>query len=151
MVAEMFALAQQKNVEKGLPGFRLQQWYFFFCAAFGMYGYLLKRNLLRELIDNEQLPSVIGARAGEGRPHGPWHAACGHNPRGRENMVPRRVATRSAPCATRAQRVLAVSARDVRRESGTRRLSCRTRHADCASAAQSTWSSTTPSSATACT
>jgi len=61
MVAEMFTLAAQKNVEKGLPGFRLQQWYFFFCAAFFGYGRMLSPNLLAEVAENAWLPGVIGA------------------------------------------------------------------------------------------
>jgi hypothetical protein len=61
MVAEMFTLAAHKNVEKGLPGFRLQQWYFFFCAAFFGYGRMLKTNLLAEVAENAWLPGVIGA------------------------------------------------------------------------------------------
>jgi hypothetical protein len=65
MVAEMFTLAAQKNIEKGLPGFRLQQWYFFACAAFFAYGRLLKSNLLMEVSENaDWLPPAIGARAG---------------------------------------------------------------------------------------
>ena len=61
MVGELFTLAAQKNVEKGLPGFRLQQWYFFFCAAFFAYGRLLKSNLLLEVSENDWLPGIIGA------------------------------------------------------------------------------------------
>jgi hypothetical protein len=66
MVNELFTLAAQKNIEKGLPGFRLQQWYFFACAAFFAYGRLLKSNLLVEVSENAAwLPGIIGARARE--------------------------------------------------------------------------------------
>ena len=61
MVNELFTLAAHKNVEKGLPGFRLQQWYFFFAAAFFGYGRMLKNNLLAEVAENDWLPGVIGA------------------------------------------------------------------------------------------
>lgn len=61
MVAELFALAAQKNIEKGLPGFRLQQWYFFACAAFFVYGRMLKSNILVELSENPQLPHILSA------------------------------------------------------------------------------------------
>lgn len=37
MVREMFALARVAQQEKKVPGFRAQQWYFFFVAAFAMY------------------------------------------------------------------------------------------------------------------
>lgn len=61
MVAELFALAAQKSVEKGLPGFRSQQWYFFACAAFAVYGRLLKTNLLAEVAGNaDWLPPAVG-------------------------------------------------------------------------------------------
>jgi hypothetical protein len=75
MVAEMFTLAAQKNIEKGLPGFRLQQWYFFACAAFFAYGRLLKSNLLMEVSENaDWLPPAIGARSG-GAQRGAQHSA----------------------------------------------------------------------------
>ena len=61
MVNELFTLAAHKHVEKGLPGFRLQQWYFFFAAAFFGYGRMLKNNLLAEVAENDWLPGVIGA------------------------------------------------------------------------------------------
>jgi phosphatidate cytidylyltransferase len=60
MVAELFALAAQKNIEKGLPGFRLQQWYFFACAAFFVYGRMLKNNILVELSQYRGLPPILG-------------------------------------------------------------------------------------------
>ena len=78
MVNEMFTLAAHKNVEKGLPGFRLQQWYLFSVAVFFGYGYMLKNNLLVEVAENDWLPSVIGKR-----PAAPMHPlphARGHNP-----------------------------------------------------------------------
>ncbi len=61
MVSELFALAAQKNIEKGLPGFRLQQWYFFACAAFFVYGRMLKSNILVELTapENDWMPSSL--------------------------------------------------------------------------------------------
>lgn len=37
MVRELFALARVAQQERKLPGFRAQQWYFFFVAAFWMY------------------------------------------------------------------------------------------------------------------
>ncbi len=78
MVAELFTLAAQKNIEKGLPGFRLQQWYFFACAAFFAYGRLLKSNLLVEVSENAWLPGIIGARARARRARRLWRA---HGPR----------------------------------------------------------------------
>ena len=60
MVSELFTLAAQKNIEKGLPGFRLQQWYFFACGVFFVYGRLLKANLLVEVSENAQwLPGIF--------------------------------------------------------------------------------------------
>jgi hypothetical protein len=61
MVAELFHLAAQRNIEKGLPGFRMQQWYFFACTAFFVYGRLLKSNLLVEVSENDWLPGIISA------------------------------------------------------------------------------------------
>jgi hypothetical protein len=85
MVAEMYTLAAQKNVEKGLPGFRLQQWYFFFTAAFYGYGRMLKTNLLAELAENAWLPGIIRASRAlrrrtalsANKGHNPTGAACG--------------------------------------------------------------------------
>lgn len=37
MVREVFALARVRQQEKKVPGFRAQQWYFFFVAAFYLY------------------------------------------------------------------------------------------------------------------
>lgn len=37
MVKELFKLARHAQAERKLPGFRAQQWYFFFVAAFWMY------------------------------------------------------------------------------------------------------------------
>jgi len=62
MVSELFTLAAQKHVEKALPGFRRQQWYFFAVAAFFAYGRLLKGNLLREISSSDSLNALIGAR-----------------------------------------------------------------------------------------
>jgi len=61
IVSELFILAAQKNIEKGLPGFRSQQWYFFVCAAVFVYGRLLKNNFLMEVAENPGLPGIIGA------------------------------------------------------------------------------------------
>lgn len=37
MVKELFFLASIRQKENSLPGFRLQQWYFFAVAAFYLY------------------------------------------------------------------------------------------------------------------
>lgn len=37
MVKEMFRLARVSQQDRKLPGFRLQQWYFFFVATFYLY------------------------------------------------------------------------------------------------------------------
>ena len=37
MVRELFALARVAQQDRKIPGFRAQQWYFFFVAAFWMY------------------------------------------------------------------------------------------------------------------
>jgi hypothetical protein len=82
MVAELFTLAAQKNIEKGLPGFRLQQWYFFACAAFFAYGRLLKSNLLVEVSENAAwLPGIISARP-RARRRGACVRTCACNPMG---------------------------------------------------------------------
>lgn len=46
MVRELFALAQEVRKERELPGFRLQQWYFYGAAVFFVYGRFLKHNVL---------------------------------------------------------------------------------------------------------
>jgi|APGre2960657404_1045060.scaffolds.fasta_scaffold33250_1 phosphatidate cytidylyltransferase len=48
MVREMFTLARKAAAELRLPGFRAQQWYFFFVAAFYVHLRFIKRNLLVE-------------------------------------------------------------------------------------------------------
>ena len=61
IVSELFTLAAQKSIEKGLPYFRMQQWYFFVCAGVFVYGRLLKNNLLMEVSENPGLPGIISA------------------------------------------------------------------------------------------
>jgi len=63
IVSELFALAAQKSIEKGLPYFRMQQWYFFVCGGVFVYGKLLKSNLLMEVSENPGLPGIISACA----------------------------------------------------------------------------------------
>ena len=103
MVNELFTLAAHKHVEKGLPGFRLQQWYFFFAAAFFGYGRMLKNNLLAEVAENDWLPGVIGAHHA---------AACAAAAAQRPQAQPYRAAfwagrnARRARCAAYAQQPL---------------------------------------------
>lgn len=49
MVRELFALARVAQQDRKLPGFRLQQWYFFFVATFYMYLRFIKKNVLVEI------------------------------------------------------------------------------------------------------
>jgi hypothetical protein len=37
MVKELFAMARVRQSDRKLPGFRAQQWYFFYVAAFYIY------------------------------------------------------------------------------------------------------------------
>lgn len=55
MVKELFALARSTQKDDKLPGFRAQQWYFFFVAAFYMYLRFIKTNLLVELTSQRTL------------------------------------------------------------------------------------------------
>lgn len=60
MVRELFSLARHSSETTKLPGFRLQQWYFFLVAAFYLYLRFIKNNLLVEVTSNKKLAHVLG-------------------------------------------------------------------------------------------
>jgi len=61
MVNELFQLAQQKAQEASLPGFRLQQWYFFGAAFFYSHIRFLKKNLLVSISNDRTLSRLFAA------------------------------------------------------------------------------------------
>ncbi|KAL4435606.1 hypothetical protein ABPG77_002569 [Micractinium sp. CCAP 211/92] len=60
MVKELFKLARHAQAERKLPGFRAQQWYFFFVAAFWMYIRFIKNNLIVEITSSARLARMFG-------------------------------------------------------------------------------------------
>lgn len=60
MVRELFALARVAPQERKVPGFRAQQWYFFFVAAFYLYIRFIKTNLTVELSSSAQTAAMFG-------------------------------------------------------------------------------------------
>ncbi|KAL6776365.1 PCT1 [Auxenochlorella protothecoides x Auxenochlorella symbiontica] len=60
MVREVFALARVRQQEKKVPGFRAQQWYFFFVAAFYLYIRFIKKNLTIELTSSARTAAMFG-------------------------------------------------------------------------------------------
>lgn len=55
MVKELFMLARVAQQDRKLPGFRAQQWYFFFVATFYLYFRFIKNNLLLELTSSKAM------------------------------------------------------------------------------------------------
>lgn len=55
MVKELFMLARVAQQDRKLPGFRAQQWYFFFVATFYLYLRFIKNNLLLELTSSKAM------------------------------------------------------------------------------------------------
>eukprot|EP00878_Enallax_costatus_P024221 GHUV01025830.1.p1 GENE.GHUV01025830.1~~GHUV01025830.1.p1 ORF type:complete len:396 (+),score=55.14 GHUV01025830.1:260-1447(+) len=53
MVKELFMLARVAQKDLEIPGFRAQQWYFFFVATFYLYLRFIKNNLLVELTSSK--------------------------------------------------------------------------------------------------
>lgn len=60
MVKELFQLARRAQAEVNLPGFRAQQWYFFFVAGFYLYVRFIKKNLLLEITSTRLLARLFG-------------------------------------------------------------------------------------------
>ena len=60
MVKELFALARVSQQEHKLPGFRAQQWYFYFVAALWVYVRFIKNNLMVEVTSSARLSGVLG-------------------------------------------------------------------------------------------
>lgn len=60
MVKELFALARVAQQERKLPGFRLQQWYFFIVAAFWLYLRFINNNLMVEISSSARLARLFG-------------------------------------------------------------------------------------------
>uniref|UniRef100_A0A061S1F2 Phosphatidate cytidylyltransferase n=1 Tax=Tetraselmis sp. GSL018 TaxID=582737 RepID=A0A061S1F2_9CHLO len=60
MVGELFKMARIAQKEKTLPGFRAQQWYFFFVATVYMYGRFVRKNLWSEITTDRRLMKVFG-------------------------------------------------------------------------------------------
>lgn len=56
MVKELFRLARVNQQDRKLPGFRLQQWYFFFVAVFYLYLRCGERDTLWCDVLMRQLP-----------------------------------------------------------------------------------------------
>jgi len=59
MVREAFELARRKDAERKLPGFRAQQWLFFFVATFYLYLRFINKNLLVELSTTRLMPKLF--------------------------------------------------------------------------------------------
>lgn len=53
IVKELFMMARVAQKDRKVPGFRAQQWYFFFVAAFYLYLRFIKNNLLVELTSSK--------------------------------------------------------------------------------------------------
>eukprot|EP00889_Picochlorum_renovo_P006011 jgi/Picre1/33041/NNA_008367.t1 len=60
MVKELFQLAREAQRERSLPGFRAQQWYFYFVAAFWVYVRFIKNNLIVEITSSAALSRLLG-------------------------------------------------------------------------------------------
>ncbi|KAI3434991.1 hypothetical protein D9Q98_003043 [Chlorella vulgaris] len=60
MVKELFTLARHAQAERKLTGFRAQQWYFFFVAAFWTYIRFIKNNLIVEITSSASLARSFG-------------------------------------------------------------------------------------------
>ena len=60
MVKELFQLAREAQTERTLPGFRAQQWYFYFVAAFWVYVRFIKNNLMVEITSSAALSRLLG-------------------------------------------------------------------------------------------
>lgn len=60
MVKELFQLAREAQRERTLPGFRAQQWYFYFVAAFWVYVRFIKNNLMVEITSSAALSRLLG-------------------------------------------------------------------------------------------
>ena len=60
MVKELFQLAREAQQERKLPGFRAQQWYFYFVAAFWVYVRFVKNNLIVEMSGSVMLVRLLG-------------------------------------------------------------------------------------------
>jgi len=60
MVQELFQLAREAQKECSLPGFRAQQWYFYFVAAFWVYVRFIKNNLMIEITSSAALSRLLG-------------------------------------------------------------------------------------------
>lgn len=60
MVQELFQLARVAQRERSLPGFRAQQWYFYFVAAFWVYFRFIKNNLMVEITSSAALSKLLG-------------------------------------------------------------------------------------------
>lgn len=60
MVKELFQLAREAQRERSLPGFRAQQWYFYFVAAFWVYLRFIKNNLMVEITSSAALARLLG-------------------------------------------------------------------------------------------
>ena len=60
MVKELFALARVSQQERHLPGFRAQQWYFAFVAAFWLYIRFINNNLVVEITSSARLARAFG-------------------------------------------------------------------------------------------
>eukprot|EP00879_Flechtneria_rotunda_P011161 GHRR01011659.1.p1 GENE.GHRR01011659.1~~GHRR01011659.1.p1 ORF type:complete len:439 (+),score=91.96 GHRR01011659.1:139-1455(+) len=58
MVKELFMLARVAQKDKRIPGFRAQQWYFFFVATFYLYLRFIKNNLLVELTSSKYMSAL---------------------------------------------------------------------------------------------
>eukprot|EP00798_Chlamydomonas_sp_ICE-L_P000932 gene932-5198_t len=59
VVKECFAIASVDLQDRKLPGFRLQQWYFFLVAESFLYLRFIKRNLIFELTSTRFLPMLF--------------------------------------------------------------------------------------------
>ena len=60
MVKELFQLAREAQQERRLPGFRAQQWWFYFVAAFWVYVRFVKNNLIVEMSGSPVLVRLLG-------------------------------------------------------------------------------------------
>ena len=60
MVKELFALARVAQQERKLPGFRVQQWYFYLVAALWVYVRFIKQNLIVEITSSARYAAIWG-------------------------------------------------------------------------------------------
>lgn len=60
MIREAFSLGMMADEDKRLPGFRAQQWYFFFVSTFYLYLRFISGNLLVEVTSNQTLAKLFG-------------------------------------------------------------------------------------------